>query len=261
MFDSHCHLDASEYDADRSDVLARARAAGVTGILIPGYEPEEWRTLAALCATDSMLCCGVGLHPWYVRELDDAQLGQALDSLPDVLREQRAVAVGECGLDMLHAKRESSPIERQEQVLARHLTVARELGLPLILHCVKAHERMLTILEKHGPFAAGGVMHSYSGPEDLVPRYAKLGLSFSFAGVVTREEARRPRMALAAVPLERLLVESDGPDQAPRGAESTRSEPRDIVRMLEVASELRSVPLSELARATGDNARALFARG
>ena len=261
MFDSHCHLDASEYDLDRADVIARARAAGVRGILIPGYEPSEWQTLAALCATDAMLCCGVGLHPWYVRELDEAALEQALETLPSVIREQGAVAVGECGLDAIHARREGSPLERQERVLVRHLEVARELALPLILHCVKAHERMLRLLEQHGPFPAGGVMHSYSGHAELVPRYARLGLSFSFAGVITREEARRPRDALKAVPLERLLVESDGPDQAYRGAQSSRSEPRDIVRMLEVAAELRTAPLEELAEATHHNAQALFRAG
>jgi TatD DNase family protein len=108
--------------------------------------------------------------------------------------------------------------------------------------------------------AAGGVLHSYSGHAELVPRYVRLGLSFSFAGVITREEARRPRDALRAVPLERLLVESDGPDQAARGLESKRSEPRDIVRMLEVAAELRGASMHELARVTHDNACALFAK-
>src|SRR5687767_12764959 len=98
MFDSHCHLDADEYDRDRDEVLARARASGLTGILVPGFEPAEWRGLKALCARDPLLSCAVGLHPWYVHELDERARTKALEALPDAVREQGAVAVGECGL-------------------------------------------------------------------------------------------------------------------------------------------------------------------
>jgi TatD DNase family protein len=256
MFDSHCHLDADEYDRDRDEVLARARASGLTGILVPGFEPTEWHTLKALCARDELLCCAVGLHPWYVHELDESARVRTLDTLPEVLREQGAVAVGECGLDALKAKRGGAPMDVQRAVLARHVAVARELGLPLVLHCVRAHGAMLELLEAGGPLAQGGVLHSYGGPPDLIGRYARLGLSFSFAGSVLREEARKNRAALAAVPLDRLLVESDGPDQAaePGG----RSEPCDILRVLAVAAQLRPESSGALARAVSENARALF---
>jgi TatD DNase family protein len=259
MFDSHCHLDASEYDGDRAEVIARARKAGIAGIMVPGYEPAEWRTLGALCASDPLLCCGVGLHPWYVHELDEAARAVALDSLPGVIAAQRAVAVGEFGLDALKAKRGGAPMDVQREVTRRHLEVARELGLPIIVHCVRAHGAMLELLEAGGPLPRGGVMHSYGGPPDLVGRYAKLGLSFSFAGIVTRSVAHKARSALAAVPLDRLMVESDGPDQPPEGHPSGRTEPCDILRVLQVAAEARGEPLAEIARVTGENARALFA--
>jgi TatD DNase family protein len=258
VFDSHCHLDASEYDADRAEVIARARAAGMVGIMVPGYEPSEWRELKALCASDPMLCCGIGLHPWYVHELDEAARADALKELPQVIAEQGAVAVGEFGLDAVKAKRGGASMDVQKQVVARHLQVARELKLPVIVHCVRAHGALLALLEAGGRLPRGGVMHSYGGPPDLVGRYAKLGLSFSFAGIVTRSVAAKARAALAAVPLEKLMVESDGPDQPPEGHPGTRTEPCDILRVLQVAAEVRTEGLEELKRVTSENARALF---
>lgn len=257
MFDSHCHLDASEYDLDRNDVLERARASGMRGIFVPGFEPQEWRTLPAFCAQDSLLCFGLGLHPWYVKTLAPAELEAALEELPTLVRTTRCAAIGECGLDALHAKRNGAPMELQQRVLDAHLTLAHETRLPIVLHCVGAHALLLSMLEAHGVLPGGGVMHSYSGPAELVPRYAKLGLSFSFAGIVARPEAQRPRRALAAVPTDRLLVESDGPDQAIR-ALGTRSEPSHVRRVLEVAAELRATAYEQLARETTGNALRLF---
>ena len=258
MFDSHCHLDAEEYDADRSQVLARARASGVTGIMVPGYLPDEWPGLKALCALDPMLCCGVGLHPWYVHELAEPE--RALAALPEVVCEVGALAIGECGLDVPMAKRGGAPVEQQERVLAQQLVVARELGLPPILHCLGAHERLLGLLKKLGPLPAGGVMHSYSGSRELVPQYLALGLSFSFAGILTRDNARRPREAMQAVPLERLLVESDGPDQAAEDVAPGRSEPAHVALVVAAMARHRQESVELLARVTGDNARQLFDR-
>jgi TatD DNase family protein len=260
MFDSHCHLDASEYDADRSAVIARARAAGVTGILVPGFAPDEWRGLRALCALDPLLCCAVGLHPWYVHELSPEARAQALGGLAAQVRDSGAVAVGECGLDAPKAKHGGASMALQEEVLEAHLGVARALHLPLVLHCVGAHARLLELLARHGPLAAGGVMHSYSGSAELVPKYQALALSFSFAGIVTRHNARRPREALRAVPLERLLVESDGPDQAAQDVLPRRSEPAHLGLVLAAAAQIRDQPRELLAQTTAENARRLFGR-
>ncbi len=260
MFDSHCHLDDDAYDFDRAEVLRRARALGVQGILVPGYEPREWPQLRAFCAQDPLLCCGVGLHPWYVHTLDAEALDRALEELPAQLSLASAVAVGECGLDGVKARRGGAPMDVQLRVLERHLEVARELRLPLVLHCVNAHGALLALLERHGPLPARGVLHSYSGPAELIPRYARLGLSFSFAGIISHENARRPRKALAAVPLSHLLVESDGPDQAAAFVAERRAEPAHIVQLLEIFASLRTESPVELGRACGDNARSLFGR-
>jgi len=258
MFDSHCHLDDDAYDADRDQVLARARAQGLRGIMVPGYEPSEWRDLASFCARDPLLRCGVGLHPWYVHTLDAAQLTAALEGLPASLTAARARAVGECGLDGAKARRGGASMALQLRVLERHLDVAHELELPLLLHCVDAHGAMLALLEQRGALRRGGVMHSYSGPAELVPRYARLGLRFSFAGVVSHANAKRPRKALASVPLSRLLVESDGPDQVAEGVDGRRSEPAHIVHLLDIYAGLRAESRADLGQACADNAEELF---
>ncbi len=260
MFDSHCHLDDDAYDHDRAQVLERAKAAGVEGVLVPGYEPEEWARLAEFCAQDAMLSWAVGLHPWYVHTLSDARLDAALASLDDYARAPGIAAIGECGLDGLKARRGGATMELQTRVLRRHLELARAHGLPIILHCVHAHGALLELLERVGPLERGGVLHSYSGPRELIPRYARLGLYFSFAGIITRENAKRPREAARHVPRERLLVESDGPDQVAAGIAEMRSEPGHIVHVLRALSELRTEPLTQLGALCRENARKLFAR-
>jgi TatD DNase family protein len=259
MFDSHCHLDDEAYDADRREVIARARAAGVQGIIVPGFEPDEWPRLAPTCALDPMIRCAVGLHPWYVHTLDEARLAQALEELPSWLQTSGAVAVGECGLDGGKAKGDGAPLFLQKRVLEVHLDAAERMNLPVILHCFDAHAAMLELLESRARLPRGGVMHSYSGSAELVTRYARLGMRFSFAGILTRENAKRPRRALCAVPLELLLLESDGPDQAASGLPTRRSEPAHLPLVLAAAARARAEPASVLERALVDNARKLFA--
>lgn len=258
MFDSHCHLDAEEYDDDRDEVIARAHAAGVTHIMVPGYEPREWQRLQPLCASHANIFCAVGLHPLYVHELDDAARTRALDGLEDMLEATESVAVGECGLDAPVARRGGADLALQSAVMLRQLELAHTRKLPIILHCVRAHGRMLELLEAHGPLPRGGVMHAYGGPEELIDRYAKLDLRFSFGGIITHENAKKPRAALRQVPSALLLVETDGPSQVPKGAMRARSEPADVVQIVAEMARLRGEKAEWLARKTSENAAALF---
>jgi len=258
VFDSHCHLDAEEYDDDRDAVIARARVVGVRGIMVPGYTPDEWTRLGPLCAAHRGIVCAVGLHPLYLHQLGESQRDTALARLAPMLRELGALAVGECGLDAPAARKGGADLETQSAVLDAHLEIARALDLPVILHCVRAHGRMLALLERHGTLPRGGVMHAYGGPVELIERYARLGFSFSFGGIVTHEGARKPRLALAQVPLARLLVETDGPSQVPSGSTRPRSEPADIAKVLAAAALLRGESLALLAERTWHNTLALF---
>lgn len=188
-------------------------------MLVPGVIEAQWPRLRAQAAHHGWRF-GVGTHP-------------------QVLPESRAVptdltgasAIGECGLD----GPTPVPMEEQEKVLGAHLALARESGLPLILHCFRAHHRMLPLLRRWAPLR--GVMHSYSGGPDLVADYVALGLHVSFAGPVTWENAKKPVQALLRVPRERLLAETDAPDQCPRPHRG-RSEPAFLVNVVQAMERL-----------------------
>ena len=252
MFDSHCHLDADAYAADRTQVLARAVAAGISGILLPARGPDSWPNVIQLCREARFLHGALGLHPWFLQGLTPAQREAALAQLATRAKEPGVVAIGECGLDGVVAKRGGPSLAQQREVLEAQLDIASALSLPVILHCVRAHGMLLELLTRRPMLPRGGVLHSYSGSAELIPRYAQLGLYFGFAGVITREQAKKPRQALVGVPESRLLLESDGPDQPPAGA--LRSEPAQLPALLVTASQLRDTSPDLLARATTVNA-------
>jgi TatD DNase family protein len=223
VVDTHAHLDDPAFNADRADVMARARTAGVTGFLVPGVAFDGWATLRALAAE----------HGWRF----------ALGTHPHALTRGRHVptdltgasAVGECGLDG------GVPVAmaEQEELLA-HLEVARDADLPVILHCWRAHDRLPALLRRFG--SVRGVLHSYSGGAELVDTYVARGLHLSFAGAVTRPAARRPIAALRRVPLARLLAETDAPDQCP-SPHRGRCEPAMLVQVVEAMERARGEPL------------------
>ena len=218
--DTHCHLDFPAYDADRDQVVARARAAGVERILIPGTSPDTWARTRA-CAAQYGLEFALGVHPWFLGE--PTGLADQLDG---------AWGIGECGLDR------KGDLDQQLAVLRPQLELASDLQLPVILHCVGRHRELLAELERFPSMP--GVLHSYSGPVDLVPRFLGLGLDFSFGGAVTWPEARKVHARVRAVPRDRLRVESDGPDQALQARRGGRSEPADVVAIRDALDRLRA---------------------
>lgn len=230
MIDTHCHLDDPRYDADREAVLVRARAAGVEGVLIPGLRAAQWPRVRALAASAGGRFA-LGTHPCCL-----ADLGVDEPVLPADVTGARAI--GECGLDGGAA----APLERQEAVLEAHLALARDTGLPVVLHAWRAHHRLLPLLRRWAPVR--GVMHAYSGGPDLVDAYVALGLHLSFAGAITWPRARRPVAALRRVPRDRLLVETDGPDQCP-SPHRGRSEPAWLPDIVAAMERHRGEPLRE----------------
>ena len=183
MIDTHCHLDGPAFDADREAVLARARAVGVTDVVVPAVDPDGWGRLLAVCAGHPGLHAALGIHPQALPGLDPADDDRHLADLESLLGRGGAVAVGECGLDGPSAGA-GAPLDRQRSVLRGHLHIARRLGLPVLLHTLRAHDAMREELERDG-IPSGGVLHSFSGSAEQVPPFAALGLHFSFAGPVT----------------------------------------------------------------------------
>ncbi|MEY3209901.1 MAG: hypothetical protein RIT28_382 [Pseudomonadota bacterium] len=236
--DTHCHLDDPAYDDDRDAVVLRAERAGVRRVVVPGVDPASWdRARRCRDRAPNLLRLGFGLHPWALRGLDAAARSQALDALPRAL-EDGAIAVGECGLDGRVAREGGPSLDEQAVILSAQLDLAQARGLPVILHCVRAHGALLALLKARGG-PVPGVLHSYSGPAELVPDFVRLGLYLSFGGQVTNPKAVKVHKAVAVTPAARLLVESDGPDQPPFPRITQRSEPADVARLAGVMAELR----------------------
>lgn len=249
MFDSHAHLDAPEFDADRGRVLHDARAAGVVDMLIPAVAAAGWPALQALCTSESGLHPAYGLHPCYLdRHSDDHDLA----ALAAWLGTHPAVAVGECGLD------EAAPgHDRQVRLLRGHFEIARRFDLPLVLHARRAFEAMILELRRFGQ-PLQGVVHSFSGSAEQAHQLWKLGFLVGIGGPVTHDRAQRLRKVVASLPPESLLLETDAPDQAGARHRGQRNEPAFLVEVLHCVAELRDEDPESLARSTTNNARRLF---
>jgi len=252
VIDTHCHLDVPAFDADREAAIARALAAGVTGILVPAIRPRTWPALAALVRAHACLRGAFGIHPQIVPELGEGELaGDLAARIAEAARD--AVAVGECGLDG-----GTADPELQERVFRAHVRAARALGKPLVVHVLRAHDRTPQVLREEGAHTVGGILHSYSGGAALVPVYRDLGMAFSFAGPVTYPNARKPVAAARAVPAELLLAETDAPDQAPAAHRGGRSEPAYLPDVIAGLAAARGQDLPAVTALVTANARRIL---
>ncbi len=253
MIDTHCHLDVPRFDADRSDVLTRAWAAGVTGLVIPAIGPDAWEPLLEWPRRDRRVQVGLGIHPQLLPALPEADDGRHLATLDAMLSRGGAIAVGECGLD--GPSEPGAPMERQLRVFHAHVELAKKHRLPLLVHCYRAHPHLKRYLQEHPIPEAGLLMHSYSGSVDFTPFYAKAGCHFSFAGPVSFPEARKPIESLKLVPIDRLMAETDAPDQPPHPHRGERNEPAHLPLVLDAMARVLGV---ELREKTTETARRFF---
>jgi TatD DNase family protein len=256
VIDTHCHLDVSRFDADRGDVLGRAWSSGIVGLVVPAIGPSAWEALLQWPHRDPRVQVALGIHPQLLPDLSPADDQHHLSTLATLLARRTAVAVGECGLDGGSAA--AAPFERQLAVLRQHFELALHFDLPVIVHCLRAHPQLQQFL-KSAPIPPRGILlHSYSGSKELIPFYLAHGCHFSFAGAVTFLEARKPLQALRAVPLERLMLESDAPDQSPHPFRGQRNEPAYLHHIAASVASTLGLPHEVLLQATTDNARRFF---
>jgi TatD DNase family protein len=250
LFDAHCHLQDERLLADLPQALARAHAVGVRRLLCCGTCEHDWPAVRELARAQPEIVPSFGLHPWYLAE----RSGQWVDALEKCLAEIPA-GVGEIGLDHAVVARNDA---EQEEVFLAQLRLARKLRRPVSVHCRKAWGRLLELLRAEGGLAAGGILHSYSGPPDLTGELEALGFYISFSGVITRSGNKRGRRAAQAVSAERLLIETDSPDLAPVGAASAVNEPANLVRVAEALAGIRNISVAALAEQTFANASRLL---
>jgi len=255
--DSHCHVSADAFEADRDAVLARARAAGVEALVSigSGYGLESARAAIALAAAHEDVYATAGVHPHDAEQLDDA----ALEALRAWLAEPRVTAVGECGLDYHYM---NSPREAQRRAFAAQVALARELDLPVSIHVrddgPNAYDELLDIWVAEGRGDVDGVLHCYTGTLDFARRALDHRFCVSFSGIVTFRKAEDLRDVARALPLDRLLVETDAPFLAPQGKRGRRNEPGFVPLVGEVLAALKGVAASEMARTTTANARRFY---
>ena len=254
VVDSHCHLDDAQFDADRDAVIERALAAGVGTMLAigTGHGPPDLEAGIRLAERYPQMLASVGVQP------HDASKArpETYERLRELAAHPKVVAIGEIGLDFHY---NFSPPEVQLEVFARQLALARELGLPVIIHTREAWPDTLRLLGE-APLA-GGIMHCFSGGPEEAERSLALGFHISFAGVVTFPKALPIQAAARMVPLDRLLVETDAPYLAPVPHRGKRNEPAFVVETARKVAALRGTTFEEIAAATTDNFRKLVARG
>jgi TatD DNase family protein len=251
LFDTHTHLHFPEYAGDRAEVLARARAAGVRGMLTIGTDLAASRAAIALAAAEPDVWASVGVHPHDAAAADETVLAE----IEGLVGAPRVVSVGEIGLDFF---RNHSPREVQIAVFRRQIELARRAALPVIIHCRDAHAETLAILSEARAGEIGGIMHCFSGDVDVARRCLDLGLLISLAGPVTYKNARALPQVARFVPADRLVLETDCPFLPPEGYRGTRNEPAHMTLTAARVAALRGEPIDRLAAATSGTARALF---
>ncbi len=262
LFDAHCHLDDPRISDQVRDIIERANSVGVEGFLLAGYSPKRWSLERDLVHTFPSCKPTYGLHPWFVAEVDPSELAQSLEGLEQLLSsaDGAAVGVGEFGLDR-SSRVSVNSWERQVGAFRKQLALARSFNLPVVLHVVKAHQETLHWLKRDGLPHAGGMVHGFSGSLELGKRYIREGLHLSLGGALTYPNRRKLREAATRLDAERLLIESDAPDQQPLQWDYTWNEPSSLKPIVMELATLRGEDPSELAAQLTHNTRTLFALG
>jgi len=249
LVDSHCHLDASEFDSDREAIIRRARAAGVIQQVVPAVDAERWPQLRDICRTDAGLFPAYGLHPMFL----DAHKPEHLPQLGEWIARERPLAVGECGLDFFV---EGLDADAQQLYFDGQLALARDFDVPVIVHARRAVDAVIASFKRVGKLR--GVVHSFSGSPEQARQLWQLGFLIGIGGPATYSRANRLRGLVARMPLEHLLLETDAPDQPDAEIRGQRNEPARLAYVCQTIADLRGVDAEAIATATTANARRLF---
>ncbi|MGH8027444.1 MAG: TatD family hydrolase [Pseudoxanthomonas sp.] len=249
LVDSHCHLDAPEFDADRVAVIHRARAAGVVQQVVPAVDAEHWPHLRDICRTHAGLFPAYGLHPMFL----DSHRPEHLQQLASWIEREKPVAVGECGLDFFV---EGLDADAQRLYFDGQLALARDFDLPVIVHARSAVDAVIASFKRVGRLR--GVVHSFSGSPEQARQLWQLGFLIGIGGPATYARANRLRGLVADMPLEYLLLETDAPDQPDAGIRGQRNEPARLAYVCETIAKLRGIDAGAIATATMANAKRLF---
>jgi TatD DNase family protein len=258
--DTHCHLDAAEFDADRAAVIARAQAAGVACLVLPAVQRSNFDTVRQLAHAHDFVYA-LGIHPLYVDDAADADLQALRDALHAARADRRLVAVGEIGLDHFVPGLDA---DKQLRFYRAQLDIAAQAGLPVILHVRRSADALLQGLRRAA--VRGGIAHAFNGSEQQAAAFVALGFKLGFGGAMSFERALQIRRLAATLPEQAIVLETDAPDIPPKWLYRTaqqraeglraRNEPAELPRIAATLAELRGWTLAHTAAVTSANARA-----
>ena len=248
FIDTHCHLDAAEFDADRDAEYARAVAGGVTTLVVPAISRDNFAAVAATCTRYPGCLPAWGLHPMYI----DVHRPEHLADLRTQIEAQRPLAIGEIGLDLFV----DLDYATQEYFYVEQLKIAQEFDLPVLLHCRRANDQLLKHLRRIR--VRGGIAHAFNGSPQQAEEFIKLGFKLGFGGAFTWPRANNLRRLAADLPLDAIVLETDSPDIPPVWIGRGRNAPGELPRIAQALAELRGLEVDAVAQATTRNARELL---
>lgn len=251
LFDTHVHLNADQFAEDLEAVLARAEEAGVTHMVVVGFDESTIIRAIELVERYDMLYAAVGWHPVDAIDMKDEHLRW----LEELSAHPKVVALGEMGLDYHWDK---SPKEIQKEVFRKQIRLAKKVKIPIIIHNREADQDIVDLLKEEEASEVGGIMHCFGGSIEIAKQCLAMNFYISFGGPVTFKNAKRPKEVAKEVPLDRLLVETDCPYLAPHPNRGKRNEPAYVKLVAEQIAELREMSYEELTTQTMLNAKKLF---
>jgi TatD DNase family protein len=251
LFDTHVHLNAEQYNDDLEEVIERARATGVEHMVVVGFDRPTIKKAIELAETYDFLYASVGWHPVDAIDMTDEELAW----LEQLAAHPKVVALGEMGLDYYWDK---SPRDVQKEVFRKQIQLARKVKLPIIIHNREATADILAILKEENAQEVGGIMHCFSGSPETALECIKMNFYISLGGPVTFKNAKQPKKVAEAVPLDRLLIETDCPYLAPHPYRGKRNEPSYVKLVAEQIAEIKGISYEEICRITTENAKKIF---
>lgn len=240
LIDTHCHLDLEPLSLRLAEVVTCAHQAGVTQFVVPGVHPDGWARMAATAERHAGISPAFGIHPMHAALADDDNLSRLAE------RASTGVAIGEIGLDPAY----TVSLERQERAFRDQLSLAVSLGLPVLVHCRRAFQRTLRVLQEERAHQVGGIMHAFSGSPEMAREFIRLGFVISISGVITRNSAVRPLRVVRELPLEYLVLETDAPDLTPQRYRGQSNQPAYIVETLRAVAGTKGVEPAVVAHSS-----------
>ena len=255
LFDTHCHLDAAEFDHDRAQVIARAQAAGVKALMIPAVEVANFESVRVLAHSFAQGFYALGIHPMYGERAAPDALAQLREALLQHRADPKLIAVGEIGLDFFIPEiAQGEPRAKQELFYEAQLKLALEFELPVLLHVRRSQDILLKYLRRHR--VRGGIAHAFNGSLQQAQQFVELGFALGIGGAMTFERALQIRRLATELDLSALVLETDAPDISPAWlAKGARNEPHEVLQIAHTLAELRGCAVTEVLDATAQTAQ------